>query len=665
MKQIALKSLKLTNFKGIKNLEISFADDTKIFGANGTGKTTIADAWFWLLFGKDSTGRSDFEIKTLTSDGKAIEKIEHEVEGTIDIDGREQTLRRVYCEKWVTQRGAEEAVMTGHETKYFWNGAPMKQADYKKQVEEICDEYIFKLITSPTAFASLNWTERRDMLMKIVGEVSNAEIAGTNKAYMDLVRELANYKSEDDYRKMLQASIKKSKDEIKMIPARIDEAIRAKPSVTMSEAEVKSEIDRVNDDINEIDAIIDNKRAAVLASQKAFTAAENEKFKLKRDIAQIVFNAQEQAKKAVQKDFTTLVNLRAALDTKIAVVNRYTELIRDGNEERERLERNIGKTTKLIADKRAEWQAVNAETFDEHKLNCPTCSQILPESQAAKIVDEFNAKKIERLKEISGDGKAHKEYMEKLEAELKQVLKHLTELQSELNAAKDEVSAASEAVSKEENRLDNIETEDPKGIEERLLAENSQYRDLVSALKIAEENMPELEEINVDDLKAKRAELVSEINNLQSELLKHEQCKSSDKRVAELGEQEKKLAKEIAGVEKSIFAVENFVKAKMNYIESKVQSQFRYVSFRLFREQINGGIEPCCDILIDGVPLSDANTASKINGGIDIINTLSNHFGVTAPVVIDNRESVSEIIPTQSQLISLIVSPEHKVLTVL
>ena len=124
------------------------------------------------------------------------------------------------------------------------------------------------------------------------------------------------------------------------------------------------------------------------------------------------------------------------------------------------------------------------------------------------------------------------------------------------------------------------------------------------------------------------------------------------------------VSKQIADLEQSIFTAESFEKAKSDMVEDKVNELFKVVRFRMFTKQINGGIAPDCEILINGVPFSDANTASQINAGIEIINILCSHYSVSAPIFVDNRESCTVIIPTKSQLINLVVSPEHKVLTI-
>ena len=152
MKKVKLLKLSLTNFKGIKNFEAVFNGTTKIYGDNATGKTTLVDAFTWLLFGKDSTGRKEFSIKTYDKENHVIHKLDHEVTGIFEVDGEEMNLKRVFREKWVTRRGSSEPELQGHETLFFWNDVPMQAKEYQAKVDQVISEDTFRMLTSPFYF---------------------------------------------------------------------------------------------------------------------------------------------------------------------------------------------------------------------------------------------------------------------------------------------------------------------------------------------------------------------------------------------------------------------------------------------------------------------------------------------------------------------------------
>ena len=133
MKEIRLMQLKLKNFKGIKDLTIDFnGKSTNIFGANATGKTTVFDAFKWVLFDKDSTDRKNFSIKTLDSNNNQLHFLEHEVEITLKINGTNIIFRKMLKEKWVKKRGQADQEYSGNETSYWIDDVPTAKKDYER-----------------------------------------------------------------------------------------------------------------------------------------------------------------------------------------------------------------------------------------------------------------------------------------------------------------------------------------------------------------------------------------------------------------------------------------------------------------------------------------------------------------------------------------------------
>ena len=217
-----LKVLDLKNFKGIKQFKLILdKTEVKVYGANAAGKTTLVDAFMWLLFDKDSQDRKDFEIKTLDGDNNPIHFLDHEVTGDFEIDGRTFTLSKRLKEKWVKKRGQAEQEFSGHETTYYIDGVPCKKAEYQKYVDEIIKEKTFKLLTNPLTFEAMKWQDKRKTLFEVCGTINDVSVPGYDKLQQHL-----NGKEVDEFKKSLAATKKKLKKDIEDIPPRIDELRR-------------------------------------------------------------------------------------------------------------------------------------------------------------------------------------------------------------------------------------------------------------------------------------------------------------------------------------------------------------------------------------------------------------------------------------------------------
>ena len=658
MKTIQIKSIVLLNFKGLRNLSVNFDRNTNIYGDNAKGKTTIFDAFTWLLFGKDSSDRKDFEIKTLDSRNNVIPKIEHEVQAVIQVGEEDITIKRVLRENWVKKRGALETEFAGNVTEYFWNDVPMQQKEFQSKVSSILDETVFKMITNPLAFNSMKWQDRRAALMAIAGSISDQELANGNSEYEKLIAQLVNGKTLDDYRKQIAASIKKAKDEIKAIPTRIDEVSRTAPEVYNFD-EIRKYIETKNNELAEVEGLITNKSAAFDSM-----LAENESKKrilstLKFDIQNIELAAMNQAKQQTKPDTSVLDGLKTQLgrltDEKQAGSNTLSTL----ESKRNAIEAELVRLEEKIQGKRNEWNLENAKeiSFDENAFHCPTCKRDFEagdvDAKKLEMTTNFKKAKTDRLNEINTQGKSLSETKANQQTELNEIQERITKGKLFLENLDIEIKTLNGEIESESSKESTLQ--DPVVIYETILKANTDYAAKQKELEAAQANIVDVPEVDTSELKAKKSAIVFELDTLKAKLRNEDQLKSINERIASLEKEEQTLAQQISNVEKEQFVIENFNKLKIDTLEAKINAKFKFVNFKMFQTQINGGESECCDALINGVPFSDANTASKINAGLDIINTLCEFYQVTAPIFIDNRESIVQLIPSESQIVNLIV----------
>ena len=109
----------------------------------------------------------------------------------------------------------------------------------------------------------------------------------------------------------------------------------------------------------------------------------------------------------------------------------------------------------------------------------------------------------------------------------------------------------------------------------------------------------------------------------------------------------------IADVERQMADIDRYSATESQMIEDAVNGQFKQVQFKLFKERLNGGLEPCCEAMLHGVTYGGMSGGEKIVVGIDIISVLTRHYGLNAPLFIDNAESVTLPIETECQTVKL------------
>lgn len=646
-----LLKLILKNFKGIKNFILDTQGgngNVSIYGDNSTGKTTLADSFAWLLFDKDSSNRKDFGIKTLDNTGQPLHNIDHEVEAVLEIEGKTITLRKVYAEKWTKKRGNAKATFTGHTTDYFIDGVPVKKGEYEARIAEIADENIFKLLTNPSYFnEQLHWQERRKILLEVCGDISDEEVIASDKSLSKLPQILQGH-SLDDYRKIITAKRAEINKELDKIPVRIDEATRALPDLTGIATH------SLASDIEALKLQISNKNSEIARIESGGEVAE--KIKKLREIEAELIQIQSQHRSKYQNEIVEKQKLLGQSQ------DRYLSLENSIWGMKKTIELNIGMLGTLkpkMSLLRQKWHELNDQQFEfEQDDTCPTCGQILPEEKLAeareKALAAFNLEKAERLEANSTEGKRLKAQADDLQAEIAETEKKIDQAKKDLA----QEQAASDCLRKKIESLRQA-ADDYAGSDVYIQKqqEADALKEVISNLKTGS---TEAREVIIADINS----LEFALETLEETQAKVKQHDAGQKRIEELEEQEHTLAAEFEKLEGELYLCDQFVRSKVNLLEERINSRFRYARFKMFEEQVNGGLQETCLTTYQGVPYSDLNHGSKINVGLDVLNTLSKHYGFSAPIWLDNREAITKVIPVQGQLISLVVSESDKSLRV-
>jgi len=665
MKIIELKNIQLVNFKGIKSLSIDFQHNTDIYGQNKAGKTTISDGWHWVLFGKDSQDRKDFELKTLDQNNKVIEKLEHEVTATMIVDGETIVLRKVLKENWVKPKGAELSVFKGNTIEHYWNDVPMGTArEYQEKVNLICDEGVFKLITNPNAFMSLKWQDRREVLIKISDKVTDEALAKGNKGFEKLFSKLSNNKTLEEYSKEKQASIKKAKEELKSIPTRIDEVVRGKAEgIDFNQVSLMLEIK--TEELHKIDLAIQDK-SGMFDTQ----IEKNNELKSKINTLRSWIEVQKgilksNAKKQVEDQNKDLIDFQNKIDENQSNIKTYENGLDTLNSKIELLGGEILETNNKIIAKREQWHTENAKelNFDNECFDCPTCKRAFEatdiEAKKIKMQSDFITSKQIELSKISEAGKSLTSIFNSQQLEMEALNKRVENGKDKIKTLQDENN---KLIAEFKNLQANTVVLSESEIFETMLAADELYKQKKSEIVEIEASIVEVPKIDFSELTDQKKILAEKITELNKKMHDKEQIKLADNRIKKLQAEESILSQHILDFEREQFIINNFNKVKIEHLESSINAKLKFVKFKMFDSLINGGEIECCEAILDGVPYSNVNTAGKLNIGLDIINMLCEFYQVSAPIIIDNRESVTDIIECKSQIINLVVSPEDQVL---
>lgn len=637
-----MKLLKLTleNFKGHGLRVVEFSPTiTRVYGANGTGKTSLFDSFCWLLWAKDSddrtqSGNVSFYPFDPDKQGEVLHNVVVKVEVVLEIDGAQHVLCRTMQEKWTTPNGTELPRFTGNETKLYIDGLAVKANQFDAFVKENINPEMFKLTSNPWYFPTLHWKEQRRILMELVGDISNDDVLAADASLEPLRNELANRKPED-CKKLWQQQQKAAVKDLEKTVLLINENRKHLPQIE-NEADVKAELEAQRLVLMKpLEKAMQEKADILSGTAISKKQAEAKVLEAKLD----VIRAEQREKiAAVRKPFDEqIAALEAEAKTAAETVKPYRQTVVNlDNAIRENEEK-----LKVLQDS---WQAVDAEEFNDI---CPCCHRPYPPEQIADQRAAFNRSKAERLEKIEADGNAlfakNEENKAQRDAAMKEV-QRLSKLDLEMPDKRSEImkqrEEAVQALPPMENRRDWFEaSEDLKRINHEIEELHIDVKlKLMDAEKAIESAQKPIGDIDVRLAEIKAAEAT---RALITDYTKQQQT---------LREQHDELALKLSLIKK-------FDEIKAVMTTEKVKAILPGMDFKLFNyNNTNEGYTETCELVKDGKPYANLSNGEKIAVGCELIAAISKHYGVSNPVWIDNAEATTKHLETNGQAILLRVS---------
>lgn len=650
MKRVFLKGLRIKNFRGLKNIDINFSNnETVISGDNATGKSTILEAFMWLLFGKDSQDRKDFEIKHLV-DGVSIPKTEVEVEGILDIDGVETVLKRQFVERWKKPKGEATEVFDGNKTITFIDEVPLNVGVYQERINDIVNETVFKMVTNPFYFPSMKWESQREQLFQIVGTISDHDIASKDERYKSLLDQI-NGKSFADFKSEIAAKKKKAKDQLEQIQPRIDQTVKLMPE-EQNFTYIESEIKRLEEVLSNVDKAINDKTEAIRQQYEAAQEKQREINSLKSKRDQLVRDANEAEREKAHKANENIRVLRDDLELAKSQLRTIEQRLNDAMSELKSQEDLLKSKQYRIETLREDWIKTNAKEYTGND-NCSACGQLLPEEERSSAREKFAEWKSEELSKIDISGANLKSEIEKIEKQIAEIKEKIEQIEGE-----------------KQDRLENIkrleaELEKHKPVEAGQVDPITipQWNDLTKQIEILETEIKEIEGgkgEDTEELRARKSVINNEIAEHKSQLRNRNLIAQYKNEIANLEKEGKALSQQIADLESTEFTIKSFTKTRIDESEKRINQLFTFVTFKLFDYTIERNEVETCVPLVKGVPFPVANAAGKINAGLDIIKALQKHYGVLMPIFVDDADLVNQFPEMDNQMIYLRVTNEKK-----
>lgn len=646
-----MKLIKLTlqDFQGLRTYTLNAdGQNVSVYGTNGSGKTTIANALTWLLFDKPYTGEKGYTPKTTDEDGQELHHLDHRAEAVFEKnDGSRITLAKSFHEVWKKKRGSNIEEFSGHVTDAYIDGVPVSTGEYKRTMEEICAPDRAKILTDPRYFAkTMHWEDRRAILLDMCGDVTDAEVIAAAPDLAELWNFLRKPGTGDQYYTVgefqrIAASRKAELNrDLTILPARIDEATKSIPDT----ADLPPE-DTLDATIRDLE-----QRKTSLMTQAAALTADDRTQAIRREISEVEINITKA--RAAYMDALAMQN-RTAQET----VNEIQQALRDADLDITNLDSRIyilDHTIQTMTKDRENLLQRHAQVKSrvwEGDATCATCGQPLPEDMLQAAREAFNQERSRELAEINEKGRlCSKTAIEEKQAELEK----LRQAKADAEARKEQLAPQLEEA-KKAIQAPEFETTEQYAV---LTAQ----RDALTA---------RLTEGSTDTPADQKAEIEASIANLdrilrqtQEARIAYSTARKRRERLAELEAQEKDLAREYEKFDRGVFLCEEFTRQKVTMLDERINSRFTAVRFRLFKQQINGGLQDCCDVLCPTsrglTPYDSANNAAQIQAGAEIASALSRHWGVTMPLIVDNAESIVGTIPTTAQVIRLVVSEQDE-----
>lgn len=631
-----LKRVVLENFMCYAHAEFDFYAITKIMAKNGKGKSTIATAYLWCLFNCDYELK-DNPVVRREVDGKSVDDMDVSVELTLDVDGKEVTMKKVQKRTY-----SKDGSSYKDDNKYFINDVPKTLKDFNAYLD--IDMSVFKMCSNINAFLNQKPAEMREYLFSLVENVTDLDIAHSKVELAELVPLLEKYSAEE-----LSAMNKATKAKITKDLPILDGQIKEKER----DIQIKSDIDV--SDLELLRNSLKEKIADCVAKQTDNDKLLAEYDKASADILDLKFKQGDLSRKANEENVKARREIEGKISDKKFLVKQTEKTVADTESCIASSEKVIENIKNCLQVERDKWKEENERKFDNSSLICPYCGNEYKEDKKEQLKADFAKHKADNLEAITDNGNMYKERLDKEKATLES-------LKAELPQHKESLEMLNTAIADLEKQLSEL----PQEID---VTATEEY-------KVLEQQIAEKEQAmhKANDISAVKAELKAQENNLRQQLSECERkiaesnTEKDEQRLEELRAEQRTQEQNKTNAEKILDLLDELDKTKNETLSDSINSHFSLVKWKLFELNKSGGYKSVCIPTVDGKSIltTMSNKGNRILGRVDICNSIQKISGMSVPIILDDSESLDSTNQKKvadmvdSQLIMLIVNDSEK-----
>ena len=631
-----LKKAVLENFMCYAHAEFDFFKITKIMAENGEGKSTIGSCITWVLFNCDMDLK-DNPVVRREVDGVSVDDMDVSVELTLDVDGKEVTMKKVQKRTY-----SKDGSSYKDDNKYFINDVPKTLKDFNAYLD--VDMNVFKMCSNINAFLNQKPAEMREYLFSLVENVTDLDIARSKAELAELVPLLEKYSAEE-----LSAMNKATKAKITKDLPILDGQIKEKER----DIQIKSDID--TSDFELYRNSLKEQIADCIAKQTDNDKLMAEYDKASADILDLKFKQGDLSRKANEDNIKARREIEDKISDKQFLVRQTEKTITDTENNITYQQTTVDIINKQLQDIRDKWKTENERKFDEASLICSYCGQEYPEDKKEQLKADFAKHKADNLKTITDNGNMYKERLDKEKATLESLKTELPQHEESLEMLNTAIADLEKQLSELPQEIDVTATEEYKALEQQI-AEKEQAMS------------------KANDISSVKAELKAQENDLRQQLSECERkiaesnTEKDEQRLEELRAEQRTQEQNKTNAEKILDLLDELDKAKNETLSDSINSHFSLVKWKLFELNKSGGYKSVCIPTVNGKSIltTMSNKGNRILGRVDICNSIQKISGMSVPIILDDSESLDSINQKKvaemvdGQLIMLIVNDSEK-----